>query len=195
MGSLSSLDMKVYYLISVELLVLVEHVSHCVSLCLIRLRIHNRIDIEGLLVIYAFFIHVIGMLGQLGPQVDFFDGWGWEHGARKNAPVVRAHCCGQRFLGDNPALVIVTCLTLAVAVSTRRGRQHTLMSHLYHHFKFSWTIRLLWVMLKERAQSLGTVAFPNQGFAIIGHVAGGVSLGHGSSRRKKRFGTMHGKCT
>ena len=122
LGSLSSLDMKVYYLISVELLVLVEHVSHCVSLCLIRLRIHNRIDIEGLFVSYAFFVNVISVLGQLGPQVDVFDGWGWEHGACENAPVVRAHSCGQGFLGGNPTLVVVTCLTLAVAVSTRWGR-------------------------------------------------------------------------
>ena len=68
------------------------------------------------------------------------------------------------------------------------------MSHLYHHFQLSWTIQLLWVMLKERTRSLSTIAFPNQGFAIIGHVAGGVSLGHGSSRGKEWFGTMHGKC-
>ena len=122
LGSLSSLDMMVYYLISVELLMLVEHVSDCVSMGLIRLRVHYRVDIEGLFVSYAFFVHVIGMLGQLGPQVDVFDGWGWEHGACENAPVVRAHSCGQGFLGDNPTLVVVTCLTLAVAVSTRWGR-------------------------------------------------------------------------
>ena len=122
LGSLSSLDMKAYYLISVELLLLVEHVSHGVSLGLIRLRIHYRVDIEGLFVSYAFFIHVIGMLGQLGPQVDFFDCWGWEHGARENTPVVRAHGCGQGILDDKPWLVVVTCLTLAVAVSTRWRR-------------------------------------------------------------------------
>ena len=118
LGSLSILDMKVYYLISVELLLLVDHISHCVSLSLVRLRIHNRIDIDGLFVGYALLVHVVGMLGQLGPQVDVFDGWGWEHGARENAPVVWAHGCGQGFLGDNPMLVVVTCLTLTIAVST-----------------------------------------------------------------------------
>ena len=119
LGSLSSLDMKVYYLIRVELLLLVDDISHCVSLGLVWLRVHNRVDIERLLVSYALLIHVIAMLG---PQADVFDGWGWEHGARENAPIVRAHGCGQGFLGNDPSLVIVTCLTLAVAFSTRRGR-------------------------------------------------------------------------
>ena len=92
MGSLCRSEKEVY-LIGVELLLLVDYISHGVSLGLVRLRIHDRVQIERLLVSYALLVHMIGILVQLGRQVDVFDGWRWEHGARKNALVIWAHGC------------------------------------------------------------------------------------------------------
>ncbi len=83
---------KEYYLIGDELL-LVNYISHSVSLGLVRLRVHNRVKVEGLLVSYALLVHMISILIQLPPQVDVFDGWRWKIGARKNAPIIRAHGC------------------------------------------------------------------------------------------------------
>ena len=93
MGSLCRSEMEVY-LIGIKVLLLVDYISHGVSLGLVCLRVHDRVQIDGLLISYALLVHIIGILvQQLGPQIDVFDGWRREHGARKNAPVVRAHCC------------------------------------------------------------------------------------------------------